>query len=83
MVDWLFGLLTPTQWDALRNWLATVGGLIALLIAANTYRRNVRIKREEQARLVYSKIGSFAEHLPGERFDLLPNNAQAGKRHPL
>lgn len=82
MVDWL-GLLTPTQWEALRNWLTTVGGLIALLIAANTYRRNVRFKREEQAQLVYSKLGSLAGYAAGVRFDLLPNNAKVGTGIPL
>ena len=51
--------LTSPEWDGLRNWLATIGGLIALSIAANTYRRNVRLKREEQARLVYSEASGF------------------------
>lgn len=58
-VDWFLGLLTPAQWESWRNWVATVGGLIALSIATLTYRRNVRLKREEQARLVYAQTGGF------------------------
>lgn len=30
------GLLPPDQWDALRNWVGTVGGVVALTIAART-----------------------------------------------
>jgi len=65
MWDWLFhqvdvvlGLLTPEQWDALRNTITAVGGLIALFIGVSTYRRNVKLKREEQARLVYATLNS-------------------------
>ena len=59
MVEWFLGLLTPAQWDAWRNWLATGGALVALFIGVNTYRRNVKIKREEQARLVFSEASGF------------------------
>lgn len=65
MLDWFFALMTPDQWEILRNWLATIGGLVALLIAANTYRRNVKMKREEQARLVYSSLGQWTTHDEG------------------
>ncbi len=82
MVDWFLGLLTPAQWDAWRNWLATIGGLIALLIATNTYRRNGKIKREEQARLVYSKFTHVEHHMPGTTFPLLPNGASIGNGSP-
>ncbi|SDS53247.1 hypothetical protein [Microterricola viridarii] len=75
MVDWFLGLLTSNEWDALRNWLATIGGLVALLIAANTYSRNVRIKREEQARLVYSRLDDLTFHDTGADF---PMNDKAG-----
>jgi hypothetical protein len=78
----MFDLLTPDQWDSLRSWLATIGGLVALLIAANTYRRNVRIKREEQARLVYSKFQHVKHHDPGATFPLLPNGAKQGSVSP-
>ena len=74
------GLLTPDQWDALRNWVGTVGGVVALTIAARTYRRNVRTRREEQARLVYSRITHQVHHLPGAMLDMLPNGARIGGR---
>lgn len=61
MIDWFLGLLSPIQWESWRNWLATIGGLVALFIAANTYSRNVRVKREEQARLVYSSLGRWEQ----------------------
>lgn len=76
------GLLTPAQWEAWRNWLATIGGLVALLIAANTYRLNVRSKREAQARLVYSKVTDIAMRQPGEQFTTLRNGAQMGNGSP-
>ncbi|MGV1034585.1 MAG: hypothetical protein ACOYBP_05110 [Microbacteriaceae bacterium] len=78
MIDWFFGLLTPNQWEAWRNSLATLGGLIALVIATRTYRRSVKIKREEQARLVYSKVTHITHHDIGEPFDLLANGSRTG-----
>jgi hypothetical protein len=74
--------LTSPEWDGLRNWLATIGGLVALLIAANTYRRNVRNKREEQARLIYSKFTHVEHPMPGTTFELLPNGASIGSGCP-
>ena len=55
-VDLLLALLTKAQWDAWRGWLTTAGGLIALFVGVRTYRRNVKLKREEQARLVYATL---------------------------
>lgn len=78
----MFEFLTAAEWELLRNWLGTVGGVIALLIAASTYRRNVKIKREEQARLVYSKVTHIEHHEPGALFDLLPNGARIGNGTP-
>ena len=77
-IDWVLGQLTPEQWESWRNWLATVGGLVALSIAALTYRRNVKLKREEQARLVYATLmeghlfeaGEIA-HLPANPYRIL------------
>ena len=74
----MLDFLTAPGVDGLRNWLATIGGLVALLIAANTYRRNVRNKREEQARLVYSKFTNIAHHNVGDLVELLPDGAQIG-----
>lgn len=77
-IDGLLGLLTPAQWDSWRNWLATIGGLVALFIALATFVRNVRLKREEQARLVYSKLTHVEYHDPGTTFEILPNDAKIG-----
>jgi hypothetical protein len=40
----MFDFLTAAEWELSRNWLGTAGGVIALLIGASTYRRNVKIK---------------------------------------
>lgn len=71
-------MLATLPWDEIRNWLSAVGGLVALLIAANTYRRNVRIKREEQARLVFSKMTDIHHYDVGAQFPILANHAQQG-----
>ena len=81
-IDMVLGALTPAQWDSWRNWVTAVGGLIALFIATSTYRRNVRIKREEQARLVYSKSTDVELRNPGDKFPVLPNGAQVGTGSP-
>lgn len=77
-VNWFFGLLTPAQWDAWRNALTAIVGLIALSIAVGTYRRNVRIKREEQARAVYSKVTHAWHYATGDTFPIMPYGAQLG-----
>jgi hypothetical protein len=67
------GGLSPSQWEAWRNWLSTIGGLVALCIALITYRRNVKTKNEEQPRKVYSElvqvkdgiVGGLITHTPG------------------
>ncbi|MGR2751500.1 hypothetical protein [Agromyces arachidis] len=64
--NWFVCLLTPAQWEALRGWVTTLGGLTALGIAAGTYRHNVRVKREEQARLVYASVSHFSDHYAGD-----------------
>jgi len=78
MVD----LPTAAEWDMVRNWLTTTGGVAALLVAASTYRRNVRIKREEQARLVYSKMTHHEDHRPGTILEILPHDAKLGNACP-
>lgn len=73
--DEFFGLLTPAQWETWRNWVTTIGGLVALTIAANTYRRNGNLKREEQARLVYTELTSVIEHWEGGTFPIMHDEA--------
>lgn len=79
MIDWLLGLLTPAQWDAWRGWLTTLGGLVALFVATSTYLRNGRIKREEQARLVYSKHTHVDLYEVGQTFSLKSPAADSGQ----
>lgn len=78
IINWFIGLLSPLQWDAWRNWLATGGGLVALFVAVNTYRRNGTHKREEQARLVYTRISNIVFHKAGDEFGMLNHDAQVG-----
>lgn len=54
-LDVFFGMLPAAGWDAIRGWLTTLGGLVAVILALFTYMRNVRIKNEEQARKVYAE----------------------------
>ncbi|TFB84653.1 hypothetical protein [Cryobacterium luteum] len=77
MADLFIGLLMPDEWAALRNWLATIVGRVALLIAPNTSRCNVRIKREEKARPLYSRIDEGNLHEAGEDFHM----GSAGSLH--
>jgi len=71
-------LLTPREWDALRNWVSALVGLGALMVALRTYRRSVRLRREEQARLVYSKLTAVSFHNVGETFPVLPDGVETG-----
>jgi len=71
---------TVDHLDALRNWVGTIGGVVALTIAARTYRRNVRVRSEEQARLVYSGLTHAVHHGVGAMLEMLPNDARVGGR---
>lgn len=66
-LDETLGLLTPAPWDAWRNWLATIGGLLALFVTIRTYRRNVQLKNEEQARKVYAEIVEVGDGKQGAK----------------
>jgi hypothetical protein len=71
-LTWFFGLLTPAQWDAWRNWLATIGGLVGLSIVVATFRGNLRARRIEQARLVYARIDRIEYREAGQSFRITP-----------
>lgn len=51
---------------------------MAFLVAALAYRQSVRLRKESQARLVYSKITHNLEVAPGGVLDPLPNDARIG-----
>lgn len=67
--------ITPGSWP---DWIAALGTTAAFLVAAVSYYRSVEVRREEQARLVYSKITHHVEHDPLAEFEMLPNGAQVG-----
>lgn len=81
MIEWFVGLLTPDQWDAWRGWLTTIGGLIALSIGVNTYRRNVTNKREEQARLVFCRVSRAHTRPANESFSFMLDGATEASLH--
>ncbi|MFY1703954.1 hypothetical protein ACN28G_19830 [Micromonospora sp. WMMA1923] len=69
------GQITPGSWP---DWLAAAGTSLAFLIAAISYARSVKERREGQARLVYSKLISLKFHDPGTQFEMLPDGARIG-----
>ncbi len=78
LINGFFGILSPEQWEMWRNWLATLGGLIALAIALRTYWRNVRLKREEQARLVYAKVVHVIQYDKGDEIHFNAHGSTSG-----
>jgi hypothetical protein len=68
-------MITLGSWP---DWIGAIGTSLAFVVAAFSYRRSVEVRREEQARLVYSKITHIQMHAPGTDFEMLPNGAQVG-----
>src|SRR3954447_13449809 len=68
-------MITAGSWP---DWIAATFTSLAFVVAAVSYRRSVQVRREAQARLVYSKIQHIEFREAGEHFDLLPHGAQAG-----
>ena len=60
------------------DWLAAVGTSAAFLIAARSYRIDVRRRKEAQARLVYGQVTHVEHYGAGERFPMLARGARAG-----
>ncbi|MFJ6950885.1 hypothetical protein [Micromonospora aurantiaca (nom. illeg.)] len=52
---------------------------MAFMVAAISYWRSTQIRREEQARLVYSKHIAQNFHEPGTEFEMLASGARIGK----
>jgi hypothetical protein len=74
--DWIEQAV-PTK-GSLPEWVAAVFTSLAFFIAARAYSRDVRIRREAQARLVYSKIPAHKAYGPGELFPVVANDAPVG-----
>ena len=62
----------PMAFIGERNWLATIGGLVGLFIAAATFRGNLRARQIEQARLVYARIDRIEYCEAGQSFRITP-----------
>lgn len=60
------------------DWIGAIGTSLAFLVAAGSYMQSVRLRRESQARLVYSKIVQTQYFGTGAEFGLLPNKASIG-----
>lgn len=55
-------------------WIAAVTSSATFIVIAATFWKDVRIRRESQARLVYSRRTDLHLHATGEAFELLPAN---------
>jgi hypothetical protein len=60
------------------DWIAAIFTSLAFVVATVSYARSVEVRREAQARLVYSKITHVQEHEPLAEFEMLPNGARTG-----
>ncbi len=60
------------------DWLAAVGTSLAFLVAGLAYARDVRTRREAQARLVYCKITRVMSCGAGLQLPLLMDDARMG-----
>lgn len=71
----LFSSVEPGSWP---DWLAAVGTTLAFLVAAVSYWRSVNERREEQARLIYSRVVGIEFHEPGAQFSMSPHLTPRG-----
>lgn len=74
MSDFL-GNVTAGSWP---DWVAAICTSLAFIIAARSYARDVRNRRESQARLVYAKIIHVEFLDGGTEFEMLPHGAKIG-----
>lgn len=61
-------------------WVSATVTSFAFAVAARSYSRNVKQRKEEQARLVYSKVLMQRHFGGGETFDPLPDESKIGIR---
>jgi hypothetical protein len=60
------------------DWVAAVGTTMAFGVAAQSYRHSVVLRRESQARLVFSKVVSIEYFEAGAILDPLPHESRLG-----
>lgn len=64
--------------ESTRSWITAAAATVGAGIALVTYVRNSKVRREEQARLVYAKITDIRLYAEGELYEMLPNGSQQG-----
>jgi hypothetical protein len=65
-------------WGSWPDWVTATFTSLAFVVAAVSYARSVKVRREAQARLVYSKLIAVSHHGPNALLELLPNSALMG-----
>lgn len=75
----IVGGITLGSWP---DWVAAVGTSLAFIVAAFAYRRDVKVRRESQARLVYSKMVDYETFHVGAMFSTLAEGAVQGCNAP-
>lgn len=60
------------------TWISAVFTSLAAVTAALTYWRSVNVRREAQARLIYTTVEGYRDFAPGDIFEVLPNGATMG-----
>lgn len=78
VIDHSTGVLDKITLGSWPDWFAAVGASAAFIVAALAYRGSVKLRREEQARLVYSKVMEAKCHEAGVGLEPLPHGAKIG-----
>ncbi|MEU8297649.1 hypothetical protein AB0C04_10215 [Micromonospora sp. NPDC048909] len=78
VVDHSTGFLGRISLGSWPDWVAAIFTSAAFIVAAGSYWRSVQVRREEQARLVYSKVLHVKYHDEGAAFEPLPHGAKIG-----
>jgi len=74
------------MWDFIRevgsgtwpDWIGAIGTSLAFMVAAGSYFQSVRMRKESQARLIYSRVIDTQHYEPGDLFETLPGEARIG-----
>lgn len=72
------GFLDEVSAGSWPDWFAAIGTSSAFLVAGVSYRRDVKRRRESQARLVYANVLHHVDHVPGDAFPILAHDARIG-----
>ena len=78
MTAWLGHAQRVVTWGSWPDWITAGFTSLAFVTAARSYARSVKIRREAQARLVYSKPIDVKHHDVGAELALLPHGATIG-----